>query len=96
LWFTYTATCSGDVTMSFCAQDGGSASFDTRIAVWSGTCKALSIVACNDDDCQQYRSRVTFEAVCGETYLVQVGSFAAHQSGEATLAVDCSGTPCGN
>ena len=95
VWFTFTATCSGEVTMSFCAQNGGTADFDTRLAVWSGTCGALEIVACDDDSCQQFRSRVVFDAVCGETYFVQVGSFAANQVGSARLSVECAGSPCG-
>lgn len=81
--------------MSFCAQNGGTADFDTRLAVWSGTCGALEMVACDDDSCQQFRSRVVFDAACGETYFVQVGSFAANQVGSARLSVECAGSPCG-
>ncbi len=91
IWYFYTPTCSGIATISFCQQNGGTADFDTRLAVWRGGCDGLEIVACNDDACQQFRSRVEFDVVCGETYLVQLGGFAKGDVGSGELSVSCSG-----
>ncbi|MGA0175047.1 MAG: hypothetical protein ACO3NL_15590, partial [Phycisphaerales bacterium] len=93
VWYRYTATCSGIATMSFCEVDGGIANFDTRLAVWrpglNGVCEDLEIVACNDDTCEALRSRVEFEVVAGETYVVQLGAFAVGQFGSGDLLVRC-------
>jgi len=94
VWYSYTPTCSGTVTISFCDANGGSASFDTKLAVWSGPdCNELVIAACNDDACG-LQSEVTFEAVCGEAYYIQFGAFSAAGSGSAQMAILCDGDAC--
>jgi len=96
VWFLYDATCSGTITMSMCPAEGGSGTFDTRLAVWSGGCSSLAIVACNDDSCG-LQSKVTFQATCGETYLVQLGAYGTTGFGSGNLFVGCAGgEPCGN
>ncbi len=96
VWYSYTPTCGGTVTMSFCAAEGGSATFDTKLAVWTGPdCDNLEIVACNDDTCG-LQSQVTFEAVCGQGYYIQFGAFSAVGSGSGNLSISCNGEPCGD
>ena len=93
VWYIYSPNCDGTIDMSFCPQHGGSANFDTRIAVWTGSCDGLTLVACNDDTCQA-KSRVAFAGSCTETYLVQIGSYLDGGTGTGVLSVSCSGTLC--
>ena len=82
--------------MSFCAAEGGSATFDTKMAVWTGPdCDNLELVACNDDSCG-LQSQVTFDAVCGQGYYIQFGAFSAVGSGSGNLSISCDGDPCGD
>lgn len=69
LWYSFVAPCDGDTTISLCDSD-----YDTRVAVYEGDCLTLTVTACNDDECGT-RSEVTFAAVGGTSYLVQVGGF---------------------
>lgn len=90
VWFFYTASCNGEVTISTCSQ----ADYDTVIAVYPGAvaCPPVSgdAIVCNDDapGCTGNTSEVTFTAVAGETFLVQVGGFLGAQ-GSGTLTVSC-------
>lgn len=77
VWFTYAATCTGPVTVSTCYSP-----FDTVLAVYTGTCGALSLVAggCNDNAiCPDapltpgITSRLEFLATAGTTYRIRVG-----------------------
>ncbi len=96
VWFTYTSACDGPVILSFCPGNGGSATFDTKLAVWSGPdCDNLSIVGCNDDTCGT-RSEVLFDAVCGEVYLIQFGAWASQGQGTGELVLSCAGDSCDN
>jgi hypothetical protein len=100
IWFSYTATCSGNVRIETC----GLATFDTVLEALSGPCANLSSVACNDDACT-LQSMVTFPVSLGERYLVRVGGFQG-QSGSVSLLVTEStsgngtffgiGSNCGN
>ncbi len=83
IWFNYTATCSGLVTVSLCASD-----YDTAIAVYDGCdCPASTAnqVACNDDLCG-VQSEVTFTAADNCCYKIRVGGFAGEQ-GSGTIAI---------
>jgi hypothetical protein len=90
VWFTYTATATGTATVSTC----GTATFDTRLGVFGGSCTSLEFIACNDDapGCTGFTSTVTFEAVCGETYYVVLGAFATTGVGTGTVTVTQAGT----
>lgn len=96
-WYVYSATCDGVVTVSTCPEDGGSATFDTMMAIWVGDdCGSMAIVGCNDDTCY-LRSAVQFEAVCGATYFIQLGSYSSGVgfSGVGEISIACDGgTPC--
>ena len=89
VWFTYTndQPCDQKVTVSLCPEDGGSASFDSVIAVFEGGCGALVPIACDDDTCGS-ASRVEFVAEPGETYFIAVGSAAGTPGGPYQLAFD--------
>jgi hypothetical protein len=93
IWFCYTPTCNAIITAETC----NAAAFDTRLAVYAGSCDAPQLVACNDDEplcLQGMTSRVEFPATCGETYLIRVGGFDG-AAGVGTLSIECGfGPPC--
>jgi hypothetical protein len=89
VWYSYTATGTS-TTFSTC----NSATFDTRLAVFSGSCADPVFVGCNDDGagCAGFTSELTVNTTCGETYFVVVGAFTAGVTGTGTLTV----TPAGD
>jgi hypothetical protein len=87
IWYCYTATCTGTVTVSLCGSQ-----FDTKLAVYKGCgCNpAMSdLISCNDDFCD-YQSELTFAAVIGHQYLIEVGGFG-NQTGVGVLTITCGG-----
>jgi len=86
IWFMYTATCSGDVTVSLCGS-----SFDTKLAIYNGVCPSApgEVLICNDDFCGA-QSEVTFEVSEGRNYLIRIGGRNG-ATGSGTLTVDCAG-----
>jgi len=92
LWFSWTANCTADMLLTTCNQ----ADYDTRLAVYSSTVCPVdlaSVVACNDDGagCANFTSELTFSAVSGTTYLIQVGGFSAGDRGTGILTLSQSG-----
>lgn len=73
LWFTFTSPRQATVEVTTC---GAFATFNAAIAVYGGTCGALSLLACDDDagSClPPDAARVFFSAACGQTYYVRIG-----------------------
>jgi len=67
--------------------------FDSRLAVFSGSCAEPVFVACNDDGdgCGGFTSELSFNAECGETYLIVLGAFTNGVTGAGTLNITPSG-----
>jgi hypothetical protein len=90
VWYTFTAPWCGTYTLSTC----GMADFDTVIAVWQGTCGALTQIACNDDNCtvpgSGLNSTVSFAGVGGTTYYVSLGGFAG-AAGDYAMSIAGTG-----
>jgi hypothetical protein len=88
IWYCYTATCTGDVTVSLAGS-----SFDTMLAVYDG-CEcyptASDLIECNDDAGNSYQSAVTFDAVAGSQYLIEVGGYGSDK-GTGLLTISCQG-----
>jgi hypothetical protein len=88
IWYCYTATCSGNVTVSLAGS-----SFDTMLAVYDG-CECYPVlddlIECNDDAGAGYQSAVTFAAVAGNQYLIEVGGYGS-EKGEGLISISCSG-----
>ena len=87
LWYRYTATCTGQATVSLCGS-----SFDTVLAVYKGaSCypKLSDMLGCNDDSCGQ-QSELTFAAVSGNQYLIEVGGYGS-ETGQGKLSISCEG-----
>ncbi|MFZ1686813.1 MAG: T9SS type A sorting domain-containing protein [Flavobacteriales bacterium] len=89
VWYTFTGT-GQEVTLSTC----GTATYDTKISVFSGPCTALNCVAGNDDgpNCPGVTSLTTFVGEAGIDYLVLVHGYDG-ATGDFTLVMSC-GAPC--
>jgi hypothetical protein len=88
-WHTFTATGNGVFLFSTCNQ----ASYDTKLAVYSGPCGAEVPVACNDDGtgCAGFSTTLRATLSSGSDYLVQVGGFDAGAIGTATMDISQEG-----
>jgi len=68
------------------------ASYDTKIHVYTGTCGALSCVTVNDDAVSgTFRSKVAWPSIASQDYFILVSSFSG--TGTFTLNVTCDTTP---
>ena len=91
IWYTYTATCTGAVTVSLCGS-----SFDTKVRVWGGTtCDFGTLIAQDDDGCGDRSSSVTFPADLGAQFLIEVGGYSSY-AGDGVLSTSCSLLPIDN
>lgn len=77
-WISWTAPASGP-----CAMDTLGSTFDTVLAVYTGTSlSGLAKVVSNDDaDIDTTQSRVAFSAVVGTTYQIAVDGYSTNASG---------------
>ncbi|MBN1973840.1 MAG: hypothetical protein JW787_09400 [Sedimentisphaerales bacterium] len=86
IWYKYTATCTGTAVFSLCGS-----SFDTVLAVYSGTsCSNLSLVGCNDDACGS-QSELSISVTSGKTYWIEVGGLSQTDVGTGKLTISCGG-----
>ena len=77
VWYTFTPTTNGTVTISTCASD-----FDTVLQIYRGSCGALTPVpnGCDDDNgpiCQGNQASVSFAGTAGTTYRILAGGFGS-------------------
>ncbi|MCA9312039.1 MAG: hypothetical protein KDA21_12580, partial [Phycisphaerales bacterium] len=92
IWYTYTAPCTGTVTISTCGQ----AEYDTDLVLYTtgGACPPgnAQMVACNDDasGCSNYSSKIVAGVVAGRTYRLRVGGYNAGSAGEGVVTIDCA------
>ena len=100
IWYNYTATCDGTLTVGTCNDRNpqtGDATFDTKIAVYEG-CDTGSCplggneIGCNDDHagCANFSSTVTATVVSGTCYTIRIGAFAASTRGSGNVSVSCA------
>jgi hypothetical protein len=85
VWFSYTATCDGRLTVDFCGSG-----FDTKLGIWAGSvCPPTELVICNDDspDCGA-QSMAEVRVNTGEEYLFEVGGYSTN-SGIGDITVSC-------
>jgi hypothetical protein len=86
IWYCYTASCTGDVTVTL-----SEVNFDTMLAVYNGcSCFPEDLIECNDDYGTGYASQITFAAVSGHRYLIEVGGYNI-EKGHGLLTVSCGG-----
>jgi subtilase family serine protease len=90
VWYRFTPTAGTRVTVDTL---GSQSSFDTVLNVWRGTSLgALVGVTCDDDSAGSSKSRVTFDAVAGQTYYIQAGGDAQQFESSGMLNLNVSGT----
>ncbi|MHC4700372.1 MAG: GEVED domain-containing protein [Planctomycetota bacterium] len=90
LWYLYTASRTADVTVSLFALD---IDFDTKLAVYPS---ADALIECNDDFGSTFDSQITFPAVAGEEYLIEVGGLHQDYVGQGLLSITNGTTPVTN
>jgi hypothetical protein len=93
VWFLWTATTTQEVDVSLCGGIGGS---DSVIAVYPGpSCPSAGTqIACDDDSTCGLESVVSFSAVAGSTYLLQMGDYWGGTTYSGTFTISAS-PPCG-
>lgn len=92
LWYWYDGERRGNVVVNTC----GSAT-DLRLAVYSGTCGQLTLVACGSSSIlctPNTGARVSFNAVCGSSYLIRVGGENNQQGGRGRITLTAPGPVC--
>jgi|GEM_PF-3599201 len=85
VWYTWTAPVAGNVNIN----TSGS-TFDTTLAVYTGTLGALTLISANDDGPQDSTSSVTFAAAAGTVYQIAVDGFGGGGralTGSITLSI---------
>jgi hypothetical protein len=94
IWFTYTATCTGNATITLCGQTP-TVTLDTVLQVFTATstCGTLTQLACNDQGPCGNPSEVTFPVTSGSTYRVRLGSFSTILGSSGNLTVSCAAPP---
>ncbi|RMF81031.1 MAG: DUF4215 domain-containing protein [Planctomycetota bacterium] len=94
IWFVYTASCTGNLTVSTC----NTVDYDSDLVLYDGTdCGNLVLLACNDDaaNCSGFSSELTAPVVAGNSYLIRVGGFSTTSRGSGTITLTNDGAPCG-
>jgi len=100
IWYDYTATCTGTLTVTTCEQLGGSADYDSKLAVYDGcSCPVgdANILGCNDDDTinpcggvPTFQSTLAVPVAAGQCYKIRIGGFkGAHGTGTFIVSGDC-------
>lgn len=92
VWYTYTPTTTGPVTISTCGS-----SFDTVISVYTGLCGALQplVNGCNDDNgpsCDGEQASITFNGVAGTVYRILIAGYSG-ATGTLTVTVNPTTNP---
>ncbi len=81
VWYTVTGT-GLDITASLCSGTD----FDTQLAVYEGSCSALSCLDGNDQFCGN-QSEVTWNSIAGTTYYIYIDGWLSN-SGNYTITID--------
>jgi len=97
IWYRYTALVTGDVTVSVDGFDDPDIDepFDTILAVYDGTqCDPaqMELIECNDDFGDSLDPQITFIAIAGNEYLIELGGVNEDDIGEGTISIS-SGAP---
>ncbi|UCC99796.1 MAG: hypothetical protein JSW66_07910, partial [Phycisphaerales bacterium] len=89
LWYRYTAMSTGNVTVSLLGSH-----FDTKLAIYMGAdCypKESDLIECNDDFGVRLTSQITFQAVAGQAYLIEIGGYNSDAAGQGVLTISSEG-----
>jgi hypothetical protein len=95
VWFRYTASASGNTTVSTCASDFGPNDQQSVVAVYSGTCGAPVNITCSFSGCG-LGSSATFAATAGQSYLIQIGGGCDDCTSDGQLTIVSDAGPPAN
>ncbi|MEO7839263.1 MAG: hypothetical protein ABIU06_07925 [Anaerolineales bacterium] len=87
VWYRYTPDANRQVFL-----DTIGTNYDNYIAVWTGSRTSLSLVACDDDVIQGFDSKLSFTALGGTTYYIEVAQYNGNQ-GSGASATDMKSKP---
>ncbi len=84
-WYTYTATCSGSLTVALCGS-----THDSMLSVYDTQCPdgPNQQITCMDDGCG-LSSFVTFACSLGRTYVIRTGGWGG-QRGYGHMVITCT------
>lgn len=83
VWFSWTADCTGNVTVSSCGSG-----FNTTLSAFIPPCNEfLFDIACADDECGT-QSQLNFLATSGDTYFIRLAGVNG-ATGNYTVTVTC-------
>ncbi|MGJ8593728.1 MAG: hypothetical protein ACSHXF_14345 [Aquaticitalea sp.] len=93
VWYSFTTSTAKAVTLNTIGS-----SFDTKVAVYSGSCTGLVCVGGNDDGGTGIspQSQIVFNAAANTPYLIYVAGYIGFSStgiGDITLNVTCTDPP---
>lgn len=99
LWYCWTASCTGQMTVTTCNQTTA----DTIIAIYPGCLcpQAPAHPSCCNDDTNDpvcgVQSTVTCDVQCGQQYMIQIAekNFGGLPPEAGTFSIECAGSPCG-
>lgn len=94
IWYFYTATCNGTVTVNQCTAD-----YDGRMAVYFGSnCPPDDddLAGCNDDACGAGQGAIVpdIPVLCGDVLTVRVGGWGVGTVGTGSVVITCTGDGC--
>lgn len=81
VWYKFTAPSSGIATV-----DTYYSTYDTILAVYQGSCDALTMLACSDDY-QGFSSRASFPVTRNKVYYIEVADWQSNTAGTADLSL---------
>ncbi|TVQ55580.1 MAG: hypothetical protein EA377_03230 [Phycisphaerales bacterium] len=90
VWFSYVASCTGEVTFSLCDSN-----YNTKLAVYLGSCPTSpnTAVACDHNSCPgSNRSVITINVNQGQFFRIRIGGNFGAQ-GDGTLNISCAAAP---
>ncbi|MFT4538569.1 MAG: hypothetical protein ACI835_001005 [Planctomycetota bacterium] len=94
IWFEFIPATSDTYVFSTCDD----ANYDSKIAVYTGSCGSLVPLGCNDDGsgCSGFSSKLTLNnIVTSSTYYVQIGGFSTSDNGTGNLTIEPDSPPVG-
>ncbi|MAC19748.1 MAG: hypothetical protein CMJ23_08790 [Phycisphaerae bacterium] len=92
-WYCFEATVDGVVKISTC----GLTQVDTRMQLWAG-CECpdpdqASPLCCNDNACGK-QAEIVCDVVCGQRYMLQIGSASEGEIGPGDFTIEFQGDDC--
>ncbi len=85
IWLTFTATADYMASASTC----NTASYDTKIEIYDGTCGVLNSIICEEDTagCAGFTTTANFMAVNGTQYFIRIGGWQTGEFGPGEILV---------